>query len=42
MYIYYYESSKAFQLYVEDLTRVIISYEIIKRAFGDFNKFDMK
>ena len=30
------------QEYIEDLTRVVISYEIIKRAFGEFNKFHMK
>ena len=28
--------------YIEDITRVVILYEIIKRAFGEFDKFHMK
>ena len=27
---------------IEDLTGVVISYEIMKRAFGEFHKFHMK
>ena len=27
---------------IEDLTRVVISYKFIKRAFGEFNKYNMK
>ena len=30
------------QTYIEDITLVVISYEIIKRAFGEFDKFHMK
>ena len=26
---------------IDDLTRVIISYEFIKQAFDEFNKFNM-
>ena len=28
--------------YIDDLTRVVIFYEIMKRAFGEFHKFHMK
>ena len=28
--------------YIEDITRVAISYGIIKQAFGEFDKFHMK
>ena len=28
-------------VYIEDLIRVVISYEIYERAFGEFHKFQM-
>ena len=28
--------------YTEDLTRVVISYEIYETSFGEFHKFHMK